>query len=142
MMRLIIYFAVIYTTSLMALSQEAVVPPVLITWRFPVTVSAAESEEVKEQADKLAVSLGKPNASRVNENPVCTMWVSLEKWAPNPRSQYYLINIQFGGATLTATNLEQLKLGVQHIIKLRQAGDDGLQALPIGIITNLPINNK
>jgi len=109
-------------------------------WVMPVAFHEASGEEVENLANELRTALDiQIGTLKSRMNPGCCIWLEVKPWlVVAPEAQGYVIIIRHGGATVTATNVEQLKLAVRRLRDVcKDEGDKVF--LPLGLMTNYPI---
>jgi hypothetical protein len=109
----------------------------LIDWRLPVAAPTNVIEKYSSDINELVEILG-TGIVKTDRNPECAFWIEVGKWNPNPEGEGYVVVIESGGATLSATDQAAMRAGIAHIKKVL-IRKNGRTYLPRAVLTNYPV---
>jgi hypothetical protein len=110
-----------------------------VHWLYPIAVAKSGGQPLLDEGQRLRKALGiEINVLVAEHNPTCCFWIELDGWRPNPGTGGYIINVQPGGARITGSDLEQIRLAIDRL-KDMLIEEKGAKQVPIGLFTNYPL---
>jgi len=113
-------------------------------WPLAITTSNDDNQELLAEYARRVGRIVGANISfivRQDRNPVCAIWIEIDRWTPNPGEPGYSIFIQPGGMIVRASNAQQMELALERLGKMRRVEHDAI-LMPVGVATNYPIIDK
>lgn len=113
----------------------------IVPWTFPVGIGKRMEKTLRPSALRLSKILKQDGISVLEDNPICSFWLEIDGWHPNPGQPGYVIILQGGGAVVRATDLVQLDLAIDRI-EATKVVRDGKVCLPSNLLlTNYPTSS-
>ncbi|QDU59183.1 hypothetical protein Pan216_00100 [Planctomycetes bacterium Pan216] len=110
--------------------------------RYRISIDSKADKNIEAIANDLGVAIwGKdigPNMLwRTPKNPGCCLRLEVRPWIPTGQ-QGFVINVQHGGALVTATDIKQLRAAADQL-KTSMIVHRGRPHLPLGLQSNYPL---